>query len=359
MNADARSLVDLGRALFLDPEFSQPRGQACATCHDPDRAFSESRDNGVGRALSLGADGQSFADRNTPALTYAGFVPPFEVQAGVPSGGLFLDGREDTLNSQALAPLLNPLEMGLPGHTAIAARLLANPAYRADLEAHFGGAVLTDQAMALTAMTTAIAAFERSEALASFDSRYDRYLRGEYQMTREEAIGRELFFSDLINCVQCHLNDPGRVSERETFTNHRYHNIGVPVNVAARQANGLGNDHRDPGLAGNPAMQGAEDQLGRFRVPSLRNVAVTAPYMHNGVFATLEAAVAFYSQYTLNNRPSQLNPDTGLPWQPAEFPETVDLELLRDGQPIDQARIGHLVAFLKTLTDRRYEHLLD
>jgi cytochrome c peroxidase len=177
-------------------------------------------------------------------------------------------------------------------------------------------------------------------------------------MTREEAIGRELFFSDLINCGQCHLNDPSRISERETFTNHRYHNIGVPPNTSLPPAGGVVPHGPDPGLAGHPVGPGA-DQAGRFRVPSLRNVAVTAPYMHNGVFQTLEAAVIFYAQYLLDNRPSRTNPETGAHWRPPEVPGTIDLALLRQGQPIDQRRVEHLVAFLETLTDQRYEHLLD
>ena len=97
-------------------------------------------------------------------------------------------------------------------------------------------------------------------------------------------------------------------------------------------------------------------EAGKFRVPSLRNVAVTAPYMHNGLFQNLETAVAFYAKYTLRDH---RNPETGALWRPAEIPESVDLEILAGGQPIHPARIQHPTAFLKTLTDRRYEHLLD
>jgi cytochrome c peroxidase len=338
-------LVDLGRALFFDPNLSEPPGQACATCHDPARAFSDPRGSLAG-ALSVGADGHSLGERNTPALTYIAFVPVFGRAAGHYQGGLFLDGRAATLAEQAIEPMLNPLEMAMPDKAAIARRVLAEPAYRQALQQLFGAQVVTLENATLAGITAAIAAFERSAAFSTFDSRYDRYLSGNYEMTRAEAIGREVFFSGLVNCIQCHLNNPDQVSERETFTNHRYHNIGTPKNPAI-------NGQPDPGLGGhleNPA------EAGKFRVPSLRNVAVTAPYMHNGVFADLETAVAFYAKYTLRN---QHNPDTGEPWQPAAIEETVDLEILVDGQPIDPARIHHLTAFLKTLTDRRYEHLLD
>ena len=198
----------------------------------------------------------------------------------------------------------------------------------------------------IRAITTAIAAFERSTEFSSFDSKYDRYLRGDYEMTRAEAIGREVFFSGLVNCIQCHLNDPEQVSPGETFTNHRYHNIGTPLNPEVAGP-------ADPGLGGR--LQ-SEPETGKFRVPTLRNVAVTAPYMHNGVFAELETAVAFYAKYMLRN---QRNPETGEPWSAPAVPDNVELEILSDGQPIDPARVHHLTAFLKTLTDQRYEHLLD
>ncbi len=340
----ADPLVDFGRALFFDSNLSEPPGQSCATCHDPSQAFSDPRGNHDG-ALSIGADGHSVGERNTPGLTYVAYVPPFSKIDGHYQGGLFLDGRAATLTEQALEPMLNPLEMALPNEAAIAARVRANPAHLSAMQALFGAEALRDQARTLNAITTAIAAFERSAEFSTFDSRYDRYLAGEYEMTREEAIGREVFFSGLVNCIQCHLNDPNQISSRETFTNHRYHNIGTPFNPLVSTA-------PDPGLGGQ-----LDDRAtaGQFRVPTLRNVAVTAPYMHNGVFADLETAVAFYAKYMLRD---QRNPETGKPWQPAGTPETVDLEILADGQPIDPARVHHLAAFLKTLTDRRYEHLL-
>lgn len=343
--ARADPLVDLGRALFFDQSLSEPPGQACATCHDPSRAFSDSR-TASGGALSLGADGHSLGERNTPGLTYVALGPAFGKPDGRFQGGFFLDGRARTLREQALEPLLNPLEMGLPDEAAIARRILSNPAYRDALLALFGKGAVAVQAATLSAATRAIAAFERSAGFSTFDSRYDRYLTGDYEMTREEAIGREVFFSGLVNCIQCHLNDPGQVSERETFTNHRYHNIGTPANprISGGPDLGLGGRLNDPA------------EFGKFRVPSLRNVAVTAPYMHNGVFADLETAVAFYASYTLRN---QQNPETGRPWQPAEVAGTIDRDILTEGQPIDPARVHHLTAFLKTLTDRRYEHLLD
>ena len=98
---------------------------------------------------------------------------------------------------------------------------------------------------------------------------------------------------------------------------------------------------------------------GKFRVPSLRNVAVTGPYMHNGIFRELRTAILFYNRFTLSNPQSQTNPETGEPWGEPEVRETVDLELLREGQPMAGNHIDALVAFLAALTDQRYESLLD
>jgi cytochrome c peroxidase len=174
----------------------------------------------------------------------------------------------------------------------------------------------------------------------------------------EEELGRVLFFSQLINCSSCHLLDTREFSEGEVFSNHRYHNIGVPTNKQVRLANGIDVDHRDLGLLENPAVDDPA-MAGKFRVPSLRNVAVTGPYMHNGVFRDLRTAILFYNRFTLSDPQSQTNPETGEPWGEPEVAETVDLELLREGQPMAGNHVAALVAFLTALTDRRYEALLD
>jgi len=142
------------------------------------------------------------------------------------------------------------------------------------------------------------------------------------------------------------------------FTTHRYHNIGVPVNREVRKKNGLGESHRDLGLLENPSIDDPS-QAGKFKVPTLRNVAVTGPYMHNGVFKELETVILFYNKYILTNAESQTNPETGQPWGEPEVPETVEVDLLDDGQPVSSLQLSALVAFLETLTDKRYEPLLD
>lgn len=352
-------LADLGRVLFFDANLSAERNQSCSTCHDPGRAFTDARDNGVNGAVSLGDDGKSLGDRNTPALTYASIRPDFSYDAdGHETGGFFLDGRAATMVEQAQQPILNPIEMALPDARTVLQRLKENDSYAGLFRQLMGDSALASPGSALQSVAEAIVAFEKTEEFATFDSRYDRYLRGEVNFTKEEELGRALFFSELINCNLCHLLDTREAVPGELFTNHRYHNIGIPVNQRVRALNGIDVEQIDEGLLQNPRVDDP-NAAGKFRVPSLRNVAVTGPYMHNGVFRELETAIVFYNQFILRDDASRINPEDGKPWGPIPVSETVDLELLREGQPLTERRVSLLVAFLKTLTDQRYEHLLD
>ena len=351
----AEELAGLGRDLFFDTSLSLNGNQACASCHSPAAAFSDNRDNGVGGAASLGTDGRSLGDRNAPTITYAALIPEFGIdETGEYVGGFFHDGRAKTMPVQAGEPFTNPVEMALPDSSTLVRKVLANERYADGLRRHFGDSVLEDTEAAFSAITESIAAYERSREFLAFDSRYDRSLRGELALTREEEVGRMLFFSQLINCHNCHLLDTREFQQGELFTNFRYHNIGLPVNKKLRARNGVGVDYRDAGLAANEAV-GAASEAGKFRVPTLRNVAVTGPYMHNGVFQDLETAIRFYNRFTLTDTKSQLNPETGEYWGDPEVAETVDLDLLRQGQPISDIQVKALVAFLRALTDRRYD----
>ena len=350
-------LADLGRMLFFDAQLSLQGTQSCASCHDPARAFSDPGTNDLAGAVSLGGDGRSLGDRNAPPLTYALLTPAFSERDGEYTGGLFLDGRAATLVEQAGEPILNPIEMALPNARAVRDRVRGNPVYVELFERNLGPDALGSPKKALHAVATAIAAFESSTEFAPFDSKYDRYLRGEVELSRDEELGRVLFFSNLVNCNQCHVLDTRESRPGEVFTNYRYHNIGIPANRRVRGANGLGQDHVDTGLLRNPGVRDRA-HAGRFRVPSLRNVAVTGPYMHNGVFTELETAVVFYNRYLVSTEASRTNPETGQPWGDAEVPQTVDLDILGAGQPLTDRHVKQLVAFLETLTDQRFEHLL-
>ena len=352
----------LGEALFHDTNLSFNRKQACATCHMPSRAFSDRNDVHNGNAVSLGDDGKSFGDRNAPSATYAALNPPFGKDTdGAYIGGQFWDGRAKTLEEQAGGPPLNPVEMGMADDKAVAARIAENKDYVRAFEAFYGKDVLADPARTFDAATSAIASFERTPEFSPFDSKYDRYLRGEVKLTDQEELGRTLFFSkQFTNCNLCHdvKARDGRI-EGATFTSYKYFNIGVPVNPDARRLSGAKADFLDLGLAANPHVNGDPKERGKFKVPSLRNVAVTGPYMHNGVFRDLRTVILFYNKYNSKKKSRQINPETGKLWAPPEVADNIDMEKLETGPGLDDQRVDALVAFLKTLTDKRYEPLLD
>ena len=362
---------ELGQRLFFDANLSLNRTQSCATCHDPDRAFTDPRldDDGLPTAFSLGDDGFSRASRNAPTAAYASLAPIFEFgthprfNSQQPDyegfmGGQFMDGRASTLAEQAEGPPIGPKEMGMPSKRAVVERLQENGDYIASFRAIYGEDIFDDIGAAYAAMADSIAAFESTPAFASFDSRYDKSLRDEYtyQPGTLEALGRALFFSQqFTNCATCHQLAPNG-SRNETFTNYEYHNIGTPVNVAARLAANIPVDEIDPGLFGNPAVDD-ESELGKYKVPTLRNVAVTAPYMNNGVFRSLDTVMRFYDHFQPGSR-NTINPETGSPWADPPVPETVSRVELQDGRRLSDNDIDALVCFMRSLTDERYEPLI-
>ncbi len=354
-----QNMEQLGERLFFDPNLSRNRTQSCATCHAPSQGFTDQRANGVQGAASLGDDGHSLGDRNAPSAGYAAFSPPFQRTAdGQYVGGQFHDGRALDLAAQAGGPPLNPIEMGMESQAAVVARLQENAEYVAAFERLFGRGLFDDPIQAYEAMGRSIAAFEQSAQFAPFDSKYDRYLRGETELTEQEELGRLLFFSQqFTNCNLCHQLRQRPGAAEETFSNYQFHNIGVPINQTLRARNGKGPGFIDRGLLEHPQVEDPA-QAGKFKVPTLRNVAITGPYMHNGVFRELRTVVAFYNKYNSRRAERQINPETGAPWAAPEVAENLSLKELESGPALDDRRIDALVAFLKTLTDRRYEPLL-
>jgi cytochrome c peroxidase len=327
----------------------------------PEIGFSDRHDVHKGNAVSLGDNGKSFGDRNAPSATYAALTPPFHKDAtGLYVGGQFWDGRANGLEEQAAGPPLNPIEMGMTDDKEIAARIRENPAYVTAFAKLFGDEALKDPKQTFRAATEAIAAFERTPQFSPFDSRYDRYLRGEEKFTDQEELGRTLFFStQFTNCNLCHdLKGADGRYETSTFSSHKYFNIGVPANAAVRKINGTRPDFVDIGLAANPLVKGDPLERGKFKVPSLRNVAVTGPYMHNGVFNDLRTVILFYNKYNSKKKSRQINPETGQRWADPEISDNLARDKLETGPGLDDKRIDALVAFLKTLTDKRYEPLL-
>ena len=243
--------IDLGRYLFFDPLLSGNHQQACASCHQPARGFAD------GKALSTGASGQ-LGNRSAPSLWNVGFL-----------NKLFWDGRSDTLEQQALIPMLAEHEMA-----NTPAKLLADLQANNHYPALFRQAFNTEH-IELSQVATALAAFQSS--LVSLNSRYDHYAHGYHQaLTEQEIKGMNVFRSFVARCAECHTPP--------LFTNQQIAVIGTP------EPDGM------PFDAGAGAKPGWEKLRGGFKVPTLRNIALTAPYMHSGRFATLEEATEFYSK---------------------------------------------------------------
>ncbi|NLQ19106.1 c-type cytochrome [Marinomonas sp. M1K-6] len=345
----------LGSQLFFDMNLSKQRNQSCGTCHDISQAFVDKRTDALSGAVSLGSDGHSMGSRNTPTAGYAAFSPVFHQMAnGEYRGGQFLDGRASGLAQQAEGPFLNPLEMALPDGAAVIERVKENARYLNLFNTLYGQDALDDAEKGYAAITDAIAMFEKTALFMPFDSKYDRALRGEETLTPEEELGKTLFFSQqFTNCNACHQLNTSPLNRQETFSNYEYRNIGVPANPDLMAHNG---HKRDVGLLDNPTIDDPL-QAGKFKVPSLRNVAVTGPYMHNGVFKDLRTVVLFYDKY--NNPTRSVNPETDQPWAEPEVAENIDWVNLQKGPALPDQRVDAIVAFLKTLTDKRYEALLN
>ena len=343
----------LGAQLFFDTNLSKERNQSCGTCHDIANGFADKRPDALLGAVSLGSDRISMGSRNTPTAAYAAFSPAFHrMSNGEYRGGQFLDGRASGLAQQAEGPFLNPLEMALPNGAAVVNRVRENDRYESLFNSIYGQDVLEDPIKGYAAITDSIASFEKTAMFMPFDSKYDRALRGEITLTPQEELGKTLFFSQqFTNCNACHQVSASPFNPQETFTNYEYRNIGVPANPDILHQSG----RRDLGLLDNPVIDD-DKQAGKFKVPTLRNVAVTGPYMHNGVFTDLRTVVLFYDKY--NNPTRKINPETGAFWAEPEVAENIDLVNLKKGPALSNQRVDAIVAFLKTLTDKRYESLL-
>jgi len=333
----------LGKLIFEDEQLSTPAGQSCASCHDRQHAFTDP-DQGI--PTSAGVVEGRFGVRNSPMAAYAAFVPPlsYDSEEGLFIGGLFLDGRVSSLEEQAAKPFLNALEMNNASEAAVVKKLKRRP-YAVLFNLVYGPSAFGSVSGAYERMTQAIAAFERTPVFAPFSSKYDAYLAGRAKLSPRERRGLELFNDPSKgNCAACH---PSAASEDGTppmFTDFTFDNIGVPKNPdnpfygLPTDFNPDGADFLDRGL-GATVDDASLD--GAFRVASLRNVALTAPYSHNGFFSDLRSTVSFY-----NTR------DVGS-WPAPEFPDTMNRDELGN-LGLDDGEVDDIVAFLKTLTDGYY-----
>ncbi|MEP6686948.1 MAG: cytochrome c peroxidase [Gemmatimonadales bacterium] len=259
-------LVALGRMLFFDPRLSRSERRACATCHQPARGFADGRtrarvDPGPGRA------------RNTPTLLNAA-VQPFQ----------FADARARSLEDQVAAVMANPREMNLPLDSA-AAKLRADHALVTRFAAVYG--VAASHAITPRRLQTSLAAFVRS--LVAVDSRFDRAVRGDTAALSPEARLGFTVFMGKGACATCHFLPTFGGSMPPGLLESEPEVIGVPSNAVRAGAR----VDPDPGVAG---FDHARIHRHAFKTPSLRNVALTAPYMHNGVYRTLDQVVEFYDR---------------------------------------------------------------
>lgn len=336
--------AQLGSAAFSDQNLSQPAGQACADCHAPNRAFTDPESD---HSTSAGAVAGRFGPRNAPTAMYARYLPPLHFDDGTHQfvGGLFWDGRADTLEDQASRPLVNPLEMNDPDKAAVVAAVRA-ASYADAFRTIYGATALDDTEQAFADLMDAIATYERTPDLSPFSSKYDRYLAGTATLTDQELRGLAIFEDPARgNCASCHPSRPAEDGTPPLFTNFTYANLGIPKYMNSQflvqppELNPDGAAFVDHGL-----MKTVSDphQDGKFRVPTLRNVALTGSYGHNGYFENLEYVLDF-----LNTRDVG-SPDTGT-WAPPEVAVNLDQHVGHLG--LSSQDVYDLMAFLETLSD--------
>lgn len=351
----------MGEKIFHDPSLSASGQLACASCHDPDNALS-ARD---GLAVSPGgADGQLQGIRNAPSLRYLNATPAFFFDAeGTPTGGFNRDGRANTLSEQARRPFLAAVEMANANEAQVAQRL-SQADYVSEFRALFGDRIFDDPQAAFERALFAIARYEiedRAE-FEPFTSKYDYFLAGQASLDEAELRGLSLFNDPLKgNCAACHPSGKGANGEPPLFTDFTYDNLGVPRNAAI----GANADaaHFDLGLCGpvRDDLTARTDLCGAFKVPTLRNAAITAPYFHNGRFDTLQEVVEFYVRrdthpeefYPLDRNGRVLKFDDLPPVYHANvnITEAPYDRLPGDVPALNAAEIADLVSFLDTLTD--------
>ncbi|MGH1486748.1 MAG: cytochrome-c peroxidase [Cellvibrionaceae bacterium] len=301
------SIEEVGRHLYFDTNLSNPVGQSCASCHTPEVGFDDPNDM---EPTSEGAIAGRFGSRNSPTASYAAFIPRllFDVEEQRYVGGLFWDGRADSLEEQAQGPFLNPLEMNMASKEAVVEAVRQSD-YADDFIAVFGDDVFDEGEdeveEAYINISEAIAAFERTPLFAPFTSKFDAVQAGEAEFTESEARGFDLFVDEVedggADCAGCHNSfEDGPI----LFSNFEYENLGVPANRESRfytqssELNPDGENFIDLGLG---AVVGDDREDGKFRTTPLRNVAETAPYMHNGVFKDLESVLRFYNDRDPND----------------------------------------------------------
>ncbi len=295
-NPTTQEGVELGRRLFYDPILSADSSLSCASCHKQEFAFSD-----AGKAFSTGIK-QAQQKRNTPGLFNLAWQSHF-----------FWDGKSKTLEEQAFHPVRNADEMGLSWNQAVL-RLQQSPDYAKRFKHVFGSTKIDSNQVVM-----ALAQFQRT--LISHNSKYDKVLRGEANFTKDEFRGYTLANDQsMADCFQCHLTDGNGLG-----TDFSMKNNGLDTESALE-------NNADKGLE---SISGKSTDRGKFKVPSLRNVALTAPYMHDGRFQTLEQVIDFYSDSV----------------HASAYTDSKMTYAYRGGAKLTSTEKKQIIAFLHTLTD--------
>lgn len=248
-NPTTAEKVALGRRLFFDENLSRDRSISCASCHDPEKGWTN------GERFAVGVGGAT-GTRNVPTIMNVAF-----------NRRQFWDGRARTLESQALGPILNPAEMAMPSREALIERIQEDPEYEVLFARAFPDGITADN------VGRALAAFQRTVLVG--DAPYDRFQAGDKQALSPAAQRGMDVFLRKGNCAGCH--------KPPLFTDNLFYNLGV----------GMDQEQPDVGFF---AVTQLPTSLGRFKTPTVREVAKTAPYMHDGSLATLEEVVEFYDK---------------------------------------------------------------
>lgn len=326
--ADVAEGAAIGKRIFMDTRLSDPVGQSCVSCHDPQYAFSDPR------PVSPGAVSGQFGTRNAPSLMYAALTPALAFEDTVlPNGeesyawegGVFWDGRSRDLFEQVKSPFFHSREMNVPSGEVLAERLRASR-YAEELRKWVGESAWEDDERLLYFAYRALVAFLQEPVFRPFDSRIDDYLSGEWEALNAAEKRGLLVFREKGKCADCHLLEPTHWS-KPLLSDFGYDNLGVPSR-----------GEKDAGLG---RIVDEREENGKFRAPSLRNVALTAPYMHNGSLATLREVVEFYNE-------RDVTPER---WGSTDYPDTVNHDDFGDLR-LTEKEVDDLLALMEAFTDR-------
>lgn len=361
----------LGKAIFFDATLSINGNQSCATCHAPEVGWTgPHQDINLHGAVYEGSVPGAFGDRKPPSSAYATFAPILHVdKKGLFVGGNFWDGRAtgERLGSpaaeQALGPFLNPVEQALGSPADVVSRVCASTYVDLFKQVCGADACTADVNAAYDCIGYSVAAYEASPESNAFSSKYDYYLAGMVDLTKEEKAGLN-FFKGKGKCAKCHVLDGNKKAVRPLLTDFTFDNLGLPKNPE-NPVYIANPDFVDAGLGGFLASRAdyaafAEDNMGKHKVPTLRNVdkrpdaAFVKAFGHNGYFKSLEGIVHFYN--TRDVKPVCAGDYTETQalaancWPAPEVADNVNSAELGDLK-LSPAQEAAIVAFLKTLSD--------